>query len=347
VFQGVVVPRAENTTLRVSRYLLRGLWRIWPRLADVLFSRDADKREDFLGTFAPFELVLLLALWMTMLVNGWGIFFYGIRSQLHPSALTLTDTIYYAGSSLFTIGYGDIVPHTTLARFMSIVSAASGLGVVAVVISFLFSLFASFQQRERFVVAVGARAGVPPSGLGLLMVHANAGIRSDVAQVFRSGQEWTAAVMESHLAYPALVMFRSSHDYESWVGTLGTLMDAAAIVMSTLDPAHLENPQSLGQARIMYDLGRHLVRDFASYFGFADEGEGEVGIERYEFDAACDHLREAGFSLREQDTAWQEFSRLRSAYCVHLNRLAHWLQIPPLQWIGDRSLIARQEAHIV
>ncbi len=325
---------------------MSGLWKLWPRLADVLYRDNEDGREDFLATFAPFYLVTAQVVWITMLLFGWGLFFYGIRDQLHPQTLRFPDTVYYAGASLLTIGYGDIVPHTALARLMSIVAAASGLGVVATVISFLFSIFAAFQARERFVVTIGARAGVPPSGLGLLVVHARAGIRSDVAQVFRDGQEWTAGVMESHLAYPVLTMFRSSHDYESWVGTLGTLMDAASLVISTLDPGHLENPQSRGQARILYNLGRHLVHDFETYFNFADRVDDEPGIERFEFDGACEHLSEVGYVLSDRDAAWQEFSRLRSAYGPQLNAMARWLQSPPVQWIGDRSLIARQKAHI-
>jgi hypothetical protein len=229
---------------------------------------------------------------------------------------------------------------------MAIFCAVSGLGVVAIVIAFLFSIFGAFQLRERFVVTIGARAGVPPSGLGLLLTHAKAGIRSDVAQVFRDGQEWTAGVMETHLAYPVLTMFRSSHDYESWVGTLGTLMDAASLVISTLEPEHLENPQSRGQGRILYNLGRHLARDFSTYFKFAPALADEVGIERFEFDAACAHLRDAGFALREIDAAWEEFARLRAGYGPQLNAMARWLRTPPLQWIGDRSLIARHKAHI-
>ena len=32
--------------------------------------------------------------------------------------------------------------------------------------------------------------------------------------------------------------------------------------------------------------------------------------------------------------AWKEFARLRAAYGSHLNALAHWLEIPPVQWVG-------------
>jgi hypothetical protein len=319
---------------------------MWPPIA---YKLNDTKREDFFGTFAPFFLVCLLVAWVTMLVLGWGLFFYGIRDQMRPSNLSFSSAVYYAGSSLLTIGYGDILAHTPLARVASLVCAASGLGVVAIVISFLFAVFASFQQRERFVVTIGARAGVPPSGLGLLEVQAHAGIGSDLAPIFREGQQWTAAVMETHLAYPVLIMFRSSHDYESWVGTLGTLLDASLLVMSTLDPEHTADPQTQGQARIMYDLGKHLVRDFASTFLIPDSqstGSG-AGIERFEFDQAREKLSAAGYRIRGgADACWADFSQLRAAYAPELNALARFLEIPPIQWVGDRSLVERQRAHV-
>lgn len=314
---------------------MRTLWRVWPRIAYLLYGNDERRREDFLGTFAPFHLILILVVWVVMLVIGWGLFFYGIRHQLRSSNVDFSGAIYYAGASLLTIGYGDIVATSTFARVMSLLAAASGLGVVAVVTSFLFAVFGAFQNRETFVVTIGARAGVPPSGVGLLAVHGFAGIRDDLAQVFRDGQAWTAQVMESHLAYPVLMLFRSSHDYESWLGTLGTLLDAAVLVMSTLDPQHMNNPQTQGQARIMYDIGRHLAVDFSSYLRFRHIPQhSTVGVEHHQFAAAYAHLEKAGYTLRDLDTAWAEFSRLRASYSKPLNTLARWLEIPPVQWVG-------------
>jgi hypothetical protein len=345
VFQGVIVPRAENTTLRISRYLMRGTWRVWPALAYRLYPKDEEQREEFFGVFAPFQLVTLLVVWGTLLVLGWGLVFYGLRSELRPPNMDFLTAVYYAGASLLTIGYGDVVTVAPTARILSLIAAASGLSLFAIVISFLFSIFAAFQRRERFVVTIGARAGIPPSGVGLLVMHADAGIREDVAQVFREGQAWIAEVMESHLAYPILMMFRSSHDFESWVGTLGTLLDAASLVLSTLDSAHFVNPQTHGQARITYSLGRHLTVDFSHAYNFWTS-EPAVGVEREEFSMACDRLREAGYILIDERQAWDEFSRLRTVYGAHLNAMARWLEIPPVQWVGDRSMIARHKAHV-
>ncbi len=334
VFQGVIVPRAENTVLRVSHYLNRGCWGIWPWMAYLLY-RDARRRENFLGTFAPLMLVTYLATWVVLLIAGWGLIFYGIRDQLRPAGLSFAECVYFAGASFLTIGYGDIVGVTTLSHMLSLVAGACGLAVVAVVATFLFSIFGAFQQRERFVVTLGAHAGAPPSGVGLLIEHAQAAIVADLAQVFRDGQNWMAEVMESHLAYPILTLFRSSHDYESWVGTLGTLLDASALVLTTIEV----DDAVRGQAHIAYNLGRHLTHDFTSYFDF-EEGGSSAGIERAEFDAACQHLGQVGYTLRDSgDEAWTRFYALRRTYAVHLNTLARWLEIPPVQWVGDRTIL--------
>jgi hypothetical protein len=103
-----------------------------------------------------------------------------------------------------------------------------------------------------------------------------------------------------------------------------------------------------GQAYIMYGIGRHLTHDFNSYFNLEEDALPLIGpgIERGEFDSAYASLQQAGYALVDSERAWAEFSKLRSVYGLHLNELARWLEIPPIQWVGDRSLILRQKAHI-
>ncbi len=95
-----------------------------------------------------------------------------------------------------------------------------------------------------------------------------------------------------------------------------------------------------GQAHVAYNLGRHLTQDFTNYFGFRESGS-SAGIERAEFDAARKHLAQVGYKLRDGggDDAWKRFYDLRRRYAVHLNTLARWLEIPPVQWVGDRSML--------
>jgi hypothetical protein len=246
-----------------------------------------------------------------------------MRGGISPAHLSFGTTLYFAGTSLLTIGFGDVVGRGTGPRLVSVLS---------ILTAFLFAIFGSFQQRETFVVTIAARAGTPPSGVNLLAIAGYSRTADDLSPLMIDAQRWAAAVMESHLAYPMLAFFRSSHDGQSWIGTLGTLLDAATLMMTTV--AGVRD----GQARIFYNVGRHATRDLSRYFevGIAEES---AGVERAEFDRACDRLAAAGYDLRDRDDAWARFSNLRRSYAPHLSVLARFFEIPPLQWIGDRSVV--------
>lgn len=332
IFQSVVVPRAVGRRWRISFFVWRSSWHVWPALAWKLYGADDDKREDFLAVFAPFMLVVLLFVWAAGLIFGYGLIFWGLRGGLAPPIHSFGGALYFSGTSTLTIGFGDVVGRSAGTRFFSILAAVSGFSTFSIVTAYLFLLFASFQARETFVVTLGARAGTPPSGINLLGIAAYSDTSDDLSRLMIVAQPWVAQLMDSHLAYPVLAFFRSSHDYESWVGALGTMLDAATLLMTTVEGPHH------GQARIFFNLGRHATRDLAKYFHLADDSQG-AGIERMEFDRACERLQNAGYTLRNRDDAWKQFAELRSTYAGHLNAMAAFFEIPPLQWVGDRGAI--------
>jgi hypothetical protein len=214
---------------------------------------------------------------------------------------------------------------------LTIAESATGVGLIAVVITLLFSLYQSFQRREELVITLDAVAGAPPSGVQLLETVAEKGMSGELERTFLEWRGWSAAVLESHLAYPLLIYFRSSHDNEAWLNSFGAVMDAAILVMSTVEDA------SVGVAELTFKVGRHLIEDFGWYLQLRQPDE--AGIEKEEFIQAVQRLKVAGYKCRGKEQAWPEFQRLRSMYWSPLNELAHWLAIIPAQWIGDRSYL--------
>ena len=333
VFQSVIVPRAVGRRFRPGYYAWRAVWKLWPALTWKAAGDDTGRREDLLAYFAPGMLIALLALWGILLIVGYGTILWGLRGGLTPAIHSYFDALYFAGTSLTTIGFGDISGRTPGTRLFSIAAGATGLLLFSTLTAYLFALFGSFQARETFVVMVGARAGAPPSGVSLLCIAGYSQTTGDLDRVLFEGQRWTSQLMESHLAYPVLAYFRSSHDYQSWIGTLGTLLDAATLTITTIDGSD-------GQARIFFNIGRHATHDLTNYI-MVPRDPVSPGIERAEFDLACERLAHAGFKLRDRDEAWNRFSSMRSDYAPHLNSLARFFEIPPLQWIGDRSPVGK------
>ena len=338
VFLTVVVPRRAprlGRYVRISRYVIGGLWNRW-RWIGLRINTD-ERREAFLGTFGALSLMLLLASWLALLVLGYGLLLDAMRPQIRPEPEGFGAVLYFAATSLLTLGYGDYVAQAGPARLVALIAAANGLGVFAVSITLLFSLYGSFQKREVAVVILEAGAGAPPSGVTLLETYAHAGILDQLPKVFQDWQAWAAEVLETHLAYPILAYFRSSHTNESWISSLGAVMDTAMLVLTTIE----DGPKAW--AKLSSAVGGHCLEDLVQYFDLPDEPE--IGLERDEFDEARRRLARAGFRLRDADESWANFSRQRMAYAGRVNALARHFASPPAQWIGDRSPLRFPSRH--
>ncbi|MGH7722559.1 MAG: hypothetical protein ACRENL_06970 [Candidatus Dormibacteria bacterium] len=334
VFQSVVLPRPAVGRLRLSTTLINVGWRGWCKVAERL--RRLQTREAVLAAFAPMMIVVLLVLWAFLLILGYALVFRGLEKGLSPQPDSFGTTIYFSAGRMLAFPVGGIEATGIATRTFAAVEAASGFGLFALVISLLFSLFSSFQRRETAVVALDALAGAPPSGVQLLERCAADDMPERLASTFDEWRLWTVDVLESHLSYPLLFYFRSSHDNEAWPNSFGAVMDAATLVLSTVADA------PVGNARLMHKVGMHLVADMRSYFKYAD-GDANPGVEHEEFVAAYARLASAGYRLRAPNTAWQEFSSLRTKYAAWLNETTKYLGVPPASWIGDRSYLPHRE----
>jgi Ion channel len=341
VFQSVVTPRPVAGRLRLSRYATRALWAASRWLA--LRMGNPRRRESLLGSFGPAIVLVYLLIWLSFLIVGYGLLFNALADQVRPHPGGLASSMYFAGTSLFTIGFGDYVGTTPVTRLLSLVSAASGLGVLALVVTFLFSLYGAFQRREVAVVTLEASAGAPPSGLTLLETYAAAGIVQELPALFRRWQEAAAEILDSHLAYPVLAYFRSSHDNDSWISSLGAVMDATTLVLTTIDGTSSPVTQGVkGWAKLSRAVLGHCIEDMVIYFGLPDERD--AGVEEADYHEARERLALAGYRLRPETEGWEAFRRMRAEYAGRINALAIYWASPPAQWIGDRAML-RHSGH--
>jgi Ion channel len=349
VFQSVVLPRRSGSVFRLAPHLLVFLWPLWRWIG--LRLRPAWRREDFLGTFAPFAIVFLLVAWFAALIFGFGLILHALRDQFRPQIVDYETACYVAGTSLLTIGFGDIVATAAPARIAVLLAGAAGLAIVALVIALTFNLYASFARREVLVLVLDSRAGVPPSGVTMLETYGRQRIVDELASTFAQFELWTAEMLDSHLAYPILPYFRSSHDGQSWVSALGAVLDAATLLTTAVPEDADRHTDILRKGRagaeMIYSIGCHAIVDlthsqvFRRRLKLTNPGP---GIERAEFDAACRQLADVGYPTAISEESWQAFAKHRSVYATRLNLLARYFSSPPSQWIGDRTLLAHRHA---
>jgi hypothetical protein len=329
LFQTVVLPRPAVGKMQLVRKVVRPMWLVW-RWVSQRTSR-LDRSESRLAAFAPVALLTMFLIWAAALVLGYGLVLNGLAQQIRPEPPDFITSIYISASTLVPLAYGDFVPEGFLARGVIIAESATGVVLAALAITLLFSLYESFRAREELVVSLDALAGAPPTAVQLLETAAKHHMRPPLDDTFEEWRKWSAMVLESHLAYPLLVYFRSSHDNEAWINSFGAVMDAAVLSLSTVDDG------SEGPAHLMFTVGTHLVEDMSWVFNI--KSSDDPIVERSEYDAAVQRLIKAGYRIRDVEKGWKQFAELRARYATGLNQMALWLAIPPAQWIGDRSYL--------
>jgi hypothetical protein len=332
LFQTVVLPRPAVRKVQLARYLIRPSWFVWRGIGRRV--PRIDRSEAFLAAFGPLSLLGLFVVWGVALVIGYALLYDGLGAEFRPALNDFPTAIYVSATTLVPLSYGDFVPEQGLARFVIIAESGTGVAIAALAITLLFSLYESFRAREESVVALDALAGAPPSGVHILEASAVHEMRPELKEMFDDWRKWSAMVLESHLAYPLLAYFRSSHDNEAWVNSFAAVMDAAALMISTVDD------DSEGPARLMFTVGNHLVEDLSWVFRL--KATWSPIIEPAEYQEALDRLKKAGYRLKDGD-GWARFSELRSKYASTLNQIAHRLAITPAEWVGDRSYIPHRE----
>ena len=329
-FQAAVLPRPAVRKVQLTRLVVPGLWRAWRWVS--LRTSQIDRSEGRMAAFAPVALIVLVLIWAAALVFGYALIIYGLRDEFRPVLQDFPGAFYVSASTLVPLAYGDFVPELGPARLLIILESANGVAYAAVAITLLFELYGSFRTREEAVVALDALAGAPASAVQLLETAAQKGMGSVLETTFEEWRKWSAMVLESHLAYPLLIYFRSSHDNEAWINSFGAVMDAASLVVSSMDdePSH-------GAARLMLTVGNHMAEDLAWVFRLKTTPD--PILERSEYVEAIRRLRAAGYNALDGDEHWKKFSLIRGKYATALNQIAQWLSTPPAPWVGDRSYL--------
>ncbi len=335
-FETMVLPRRVTRQFRLTAWFYRRTWIPWRKIAGRI--RTSSRRQNFLGYFGPLSLILLLGFWAVGLIFGFALLQFGIggHEQLGNERLTFANILYQSGETFFTLGYGDIVPTSGLARFFSVIEAGMGFGFLGTVIGYLPVVYSSFSRREIQISMLDARAGSPPSAAELLVRLAGATDRSVVDQsvlddVLRDWERWSAELLESHISYPALSFFRSQHSNQSWLGALTTMLDVTALILvgvDGIDPA---------QAKLTFAMARHAAVDLAQVVNAKYDPDTPDRLPEVDLGRLRAKLLESGLRLRSDEHGLEKLGKLRRMYEPYIFSTARNLMLPlPLWWQDER-----------
>lgn len=263
-FETVVLPRTVSRRFRLTRVYFRSTWHAWSALARRIPA--SDRRENALAIYGPLALLALLALWVGLLITGFALLLWGLGSPLAVAggaAASFRTDLYFSGTTLLTLGLGDVIPHAGTARFIAVVEVGTGFGVLALVIGYLPILYQAFSRRETRISLLDAHAGSPPTASVLLLRHPPDRRARRLTDILAEWEDWSAELLETHLSYPVLAYYRSQHEDQSWVAALTMILDACALVLVC---GRGRDDELTEQAAFTFAMARHAAVDLAQVF---------------------------------------------------------------------------------
>ncbi|HEV3473948.1 MAG TPA: hypothetical protein VG602_01070 [Actinomycetota bacterium] len=321
----VVLPRGIPARItRVVFFGMRSLFRLRARP-----SLPYEQRDRIMALYAPFSLIILLLVWITTVLTGYSAMYWALGSR------SIRDAIALSGSSVLTLGFGR--PADLPTTVLVFTEAALGLILLAMLITYLPSIYAVFSRRENMVAGMDLRGGSPPSAVEILQRSWRVDQLKTLGTLWRRGEQWFLELMETHTSFPAVVFFRSPVPEHSWVTSAGAILDSASTLLSAVDRP--QDPDAEYCLRAGYLALRRIAEFFRIPFDPNPGPEDPISILRDEFDEACDSLAAAGLPLRrDRDQAWRDFVSWRVNYDRVLIALAGLTMAPYAPWSSDRSI---------
>ena len=279
--------------------------------------------------YAPVALVSLPLVWMIFMMAAFTSIYWGTHDLSWSRAFEISV------SSITTMGFSE--PNGPGRIWIAFVEATIGLGLVALLISYLPTIYGAYNGREKGANRLRPLAGSPPSAPEFLQTLVRVG-GLETPDIWQNAADWMLDLEQTHTAFPILTYFPDSGSEQSWVATMGAVLDASALVFAASDGDFggvFADPEKGPLTVLVYGLPLivHIARAvniplpapvrLPDLMARTGEPAPAMSVSRDEYDAALTRL--SGILVVEpgrEEEAWRRFAWIRSAYDPALRALA-------------------------
>ena len=183
----LIVTQGRSALWRPTRIWYATTWRTTRAVAGRLPFEPA---ESALGVYPAVSLLGLLVLWLAGLMFGWALIYWGIDTTI-AGTHDFGTILYYSGTALLTPAFGTA--HGPAQRTLTLIETLTGLGTIALHISYLPALYGAYSRRETRLLTLDDPLGARITPVRVIAVHSGDG---DLDLLFRFFAEWETWIAE-------------------------------------------------------------------------------------------------------------------------------------------------------
>jgi hypothetical protein len=266
---------------------------------------------------------------------------------LPPAANTNTvESLYFSGTTLITIGYGDITPRTLFVRFVALVEGASGFALISLAVTYLITVYTALARKRVIALSFYHQAEEGADVAGFISHHFVSGRFHGFEAVLRMAARDINELQESHAEHPVIHYFHPVAVHKSMPRVFFLVLETCAVINSCLDAD--EYPETCGhpELRTLEASSLHVLDQLIHALSLEHEGmrppedASEVArrlTRRYR--QTLRQLAAAGVKTRRDTTeGWDIYRARREQWETKLHCFAYYLGYDWDEVAGDRDL---------
>lgn len=330
----------------LSGWVNRGVWAAARTLA---FRSSRNGRHRLLNLVGPMLMPTLIVLYLLLLITGFALIYLPrmpAEFSVEPSAVSANwiESLYFSGTSLITIGYGDITPRTLFVRFFALVEGASGFALISLAVTYLITVYSALERKRVIALSFYHQAEAGADVAGFIAHHFFAGRFYGFEVVLRTAARDINELQESHVEHPVIHYFHPVAVHKSMPRVFFLILETCAVINSCLDYEEYPETCCHPETRTLEASGLHVLEQLVFALGLEHERAVEDPADssrrlRRRYRRTLKQLAEAGVKTR-RDVAegWEIYREQRERWETKLRAFADYLGYDWDEVTGDDDL---------
>ncbi len=347
------ILHARGRSGPLSETIYRVVWR-GTRLLAARFERG--RRHRTLNAIGPILLPLMIVAYILLLIIAFALVYLPrmpAQFTVAPPSVTVpwVDSLYFSGSTLVTVGYGDIAPHTALMRVVALVEGASGFALISLGVTYLITVYGALERKRAIALSFYHQADEGADAAGFIAHHFVAGRFYGLEAIMRTAARDLQETLESHFEHPVIHYFHPAEIHKSFPRVLFLALEICAVVRACLDEEEYRDITEHPELRTLEASARHVLNELVK--GLALKGRRHIGENnptaeearwRRRYERTLRRLVRAGIKTRrDAEDGYAIYRARREEWEAQLHRFAEFLGYEWEEITGDHNLSAAAE----
>jgi hypothetical protein len=323
----------------------------WSASRSVAFGFSRGRRHRLLNLVGPLLMPALIVLYLFILIAGFALIYFPRMPAdftVEPAAASADwiESLYFSGSTLITVGYGDITPRLLFVRFVALVEGASGFALISLAVTYLITVYSALERKRVIALSFYHQAEEGADVAGFISHHFVTGRFHGFEAVLRMAARDINELQESHAEHPVIHYFHPVAVHKSMPRVFFLVLETCAVINACLDPE--EYPETCGhpELRTLEASGQHVLGQLSSALNLGDErlrpreDAAEVSRRlRRRYLQTLRQLTTAGIKTRrDRAEGWEIYRARREQWETKLHGFARYLGYDWDEVTGDSDL---------